>query len=142
MGQSSPMFTSEGPDFYQQAYAHNAPFATGGSYTTELSAKDEQQFRHWLQSTGNPGNFDPDAKTSDYDMRGYWKGVAAKGGNATDINKTDNRLHFTDKYKTPYDTTFSRESQYAKPGTPFAWQGDNLIDSRTGQVVFGLTKDK
>lgn len=136
-GRPAPLFSEEGPQFYGPAFAHNQPFATGGSYTTQLSPAEEQQFRAWLNQTGNPSRFDPNARIADYDMRGYWRDIASRGQNRSAINPTDNRLHFPDTYKTPYDTTFSGESKYAQPGTPFAWMGNDLIDQRTGQTIFG-----
>jgi hypothetical protein len=64
----------------------------------------------------------------DYDMRGFWKATGGRwaGGGA----------HFPDTWKTPYDTSFSNQSKYAKRGTPFAWMGEKLVDKRTGQIVF------
>jgi murein DD-endopeptidase MepM/ murein hydrolase activator NlpD len=126
LGGQTPLFSSEGPQYASAAYAHNAPFATKGSYTTKLSDEDEARFRAWLQKYKVP--FDPDDPRSDYDMRGYWKanhGKAYKGG------------HFPDTYKTPYDTTFSAESKYATANNPFKWQGNNLVDTRSGRLIFG-----
>jgi len=135
---SQPLFTEEGQQFYPQAYQHNLPYAQGAPYRTKLSDSEEKQFRQWLKDTGNPSKFDPDAKMADYDMRGYWKEQASQGRNLTGINPVDQRLHFTDLYKTPYDTTFSAESKYAKPGTPFHWKDNTLVDTSTGQTVFGV----
>jgi hypothetical protein len=120
-----PLFTDEGPQFYDAAYRHNAPFATGGSYQTRLIPAQERRFRSWI--TDNKVPFDPDAKIADYDMRGFWKDTGGdwSGG------------HFPDTYKTPYDTSFSNESKYATKNNPFKWQGDSLIDTRDGSVVFG-----
>jgi hypothetical protein len=129
-------FTDEGPQYYNQAFQRNQPFAKPGPYTTTLSPDEEQQFRQWLSSSGNPSRFDPNAQVTDYDMRGYWKDVASKGGSQTAINPTDQRLHWPDTYKTPYDTTFSAESKYAQPGAPLKWVGDQLVNTDTGQVMF------
>jgi hypothetical protein len=71
--------------------------------------------------------FDPNASTVDYDMRGYWSASGGKGWTSGS--------HFPDTYKTPYDTTFSAESKYAKSDTPFVWRGDTLIDKRSGNPV-------
>lgn len=126
-GSGAALFNAEGPQFYPQAFAHNSPFAVPSStnWQTSLSPEEEKAFVAWVQNNNVP--FDPSSKLSDYDMRGFWKETGGKwdGG------------HFPDTYKTPYDTTFSGESKYAKPGTPFQWQGDNLIDTRTGQLIFG-----
>jgi hypothetical protein len=124
-----PLFTSEGPQFYHQAYRHNAPFAVPGPYQTKLSPKEESAFRQWTKEKMIP--FDPDAVIQDYDMRGFWK------EQPKEAKAWRHGHHFPDTYKTPYDTTFSAESKYAKKGTPFVWQGDNLIDKRTGRLIFG-----
>jgi hypothetical protein len=130
----APVFKSEGPQLYQQAYQRNAQFAHPGPYHTPLQPEEEQKFRQWV--TQNKVPFDPNAKIVDYDMRGFWK------ERQMDAAKWKPGQHFPDTYKTPYDTTFSAESKYAKPGTPFIWKGDNLIDKRTGAIVFSPTKGK
>jgi hypothetical protein len=123
------VFNSEGPQYYDQAYQQNAPFATPGPYQTQLPAQQETDFRGWLKNNNVP--FDPNADKVDYDMRGYYQ--AMRGGK----EKARQGGHFTDKYKTPYDTTFSAESKYATPDNPFVWKNDKtLIDKRTGAVVF------
>lgn len=127
---SVPLFNREGPEFADRAYKHNAPFATGGPYQTKLAPNDEASFRQWAASNRVP--FNPDDAKSDYDMRGYWN--AMRAGKAEPWKGEGS--HFPDTFKTPYDTTFSGESKYAKPGTPFSWQGDNLIDTRTGEPIF------
>lgn len=121
------MFTGEGPPYYAQAYQHNAPFAVPGPYQTQLSPAEEAQFRAWVQHNGVP--FNPNTPVNDYDMRGYWKATGGKGWKRGD--------HFPDTYKTPYDTSFSNESKYATTNNPFEWEGDNLVDTRDGSIVFG-----
>lgn len=121
-------FTREGPDLYQQAYARNKEWAHPGPYHTQLTPQEEQAFRQWVQQKGVP--FDPNAAIVDYDMRGFWK-EQPKLAQAWQRGH-----HFPDTYKTPYDTTFSAESKYAKPGTPFIWQGNNLIDKRSNAILF------
>lgn len=125
----TPLFKAEGPQYYHAAMAHNAQFAQPAAgvrpYQTDLRPADELAFRGWLKQHNVP--FDPNARIADYDMRGFWKG----GGRNAAPNG-----HFPDTYKTPYDTTFSGESKYAVSGTPFKWQGNTLVDSRNGQVVF------
>jgi hypothetical protein len=137
-----PLFTTEGPEFYERAYKHNAPYSLPGPYMTKLTPSEEKEFRQWLKATGNPGGFDPDAAIQDYDQRGFWLNeVKHPGTHPAGIDPIDKRLHGPDLYKTPYDTTFSGESKYAKPGTPFKWQpGDRLIDTRTGQLIFAPEK--
>lgn len=123
-----PIFTAEGPEHYEAAFKHNAPFAKPGPYRTELSAEEESKFRQWVKNKKVP--FDPAEKVSDYDMRGFWK------NHRDEAEKWKTGKHFPDTYKTPYDTTFSAESKYAKPGTPFEWKGNKLIDKRTGQIIY------
>lgn len=68
-------------------------------YDTKLPPKEEAQFQAWLKTL--PPRLQ---NTSDYDMRGAWKGGAAEAGNG----------HFPDTYKKPNHPTFSDESIYAK----------------------------
>lgn len=120
------LFSDEGPEFYADAYHHNKKFARKVPYQTKLGGL-EPRFRHWVHANDVP--FDVVASTVDYDMRGYWKthvhikGLEWQGG------------HFPDTWKTPYDTTFSRESKYATINCPFKWCGDILIDTRSNQVI-------
>lgn len=131
---TDPLFTDEGPEHYGEAFAHNRPFATEGPYQTMLPPEQEEQFRQWVAKNKVP--FDPEEDPTDYDMRGYWQ--AQQAGEAEPW--TGPGSHFPDTFKTPYDTTFSGESMYAKPETPFEWQGDNLIDTRDGSVIFAPPK--
>ena len=63
---------------------------TGQGYNTELPLADEFEFRQWLKDNRVP--FDPEAKTSDYDMRGYWQGLRQESPHArpTEVNPNDN----------------------------------------------------
>lgn len=137
-----PLFTSEGPDFYDAAYRHNSPFATGGPYQTVLSGPDEATFRLWADYVnaiaGGP-LIKPDLWPNDYDDRGYW--VAQPGHDASHPTYAVGQ-HGPDTWKTPYDTSFSKQSQYATATCPFDWVtdrkwGDLLLDFRNGQIVFG-----
>lgn len=123
---TGPVFTGEGPQHYAAAFRHNRPFAKSGPYQTRLNVSQENAFRAWVKQHNVP--FDVHAKTVDYDMRGYFK---ASGGRAWRSGQ-----HFPDTFKTPYDTTFSRESKYATKDNPLAWHGGTLINRKTGQVVF------
>lgn len=124
---TTPLFTDEGPEYYDAAYRHNVPFSRPGPYVTSLDGNQEKAFRDWVASKQVP--YDPNEQVSDYDMRGFWRDT---GG-----SNWRKGQHFPDTYKTPYDTTFSRESRWATPDCPFVWQGDNLIDMRNGQLIFG-----
>jgi len=77
---------------------------------TLLAPQDEAAFQQWVQQN-QLGDVDhPDAH---YDMRGYWKGVAAKGADQSEINAGDGLRHFPDTYKQHGHPTFSVESQYS-----------------------------
>lgn len=124
--QPQPTFNMEGPQFYAQAMAQNRGIAKPGNYNTRLDPRQELQFRTWLAKYKVP--FDPNAKVSDYDMRAYWK---ASNGNAHMPGQ-----HFPDTYKTPLDTTFSAESQYANASNANVWVGNKLVNALTGKLVF------
>jgi hypothetical protein len=125
-----PLFSAEGPQFYAAAFKHNRPFAKPGPYTTHLSDHEEAAFRRWVSRNSVP--FDPNARLSDYDMRGFFKAML-RGA----VPQWRRGSHFPDTWKTPYDTSFSHESKYATVDNPFYWVGNKLIDKRTGQTVFG-----
>lgn len=123
---NTPVFTQEGPPVYAKATQRNQQFAKPGSELTKLTDPQEAAFRQWVAQHNVP--FDPNEATPDYDMRGYW----LANPNATHAQGQ----HFPDTYKTVRDSTFSDQSKYALPGTPFVWQGNKLVDKRTGQLVF------
>lgn len=130
-----PLFTEEGPALYGKALKHNQRWATHDApWTTHLTAGEGERFRGWLenhQEDGqNPGGWKP-SRRSDYDMRGFWK----KYHGTPEVNHAPG-AHFTDEFKTPYDTSFSAESRYAKPGTPFVWRGGKLINRNNGRVIY------
>jgi len=117
-----------------QAGAQHAGYSMPGFYNTPLHPVEEQAFRTWLQKNKVP--FDPDAPISDYDMRGFWKGMMSGNPNAvTGMNPNDKQLHFGDYYKTPYHKSFSAESKYAKQNAPRWNERDQLI-MPDGTVVF------
>lgn len=115
---------------YAQATQRNKQFAKPGSELTTLSPHQEVAFRAWVAQNRVP--FNPNEATPDYDMRGYWQA----NPNASHAQGQ----HFPDTYKTIRDSTFSDQSKYAKPGTPLQWQGNNLVDKRTNQLVYGSRK--
>lgn len=92
------------------------------------------QFLQWLQQNKVP--FDPKAQQSDYDMRGFFRGM--QQGNpmaATAVNPNDNLMHYPDYWKTPSHQTFSAESQWADPSAP-QWVNDSQLAAPSGKVVF------
>lgn len=121
------VFAQEGPQSYALATQRNKQFAKPGPELTKLPPHQESAFRAWVAAQSVP--FDPNEATPDYDMRGYWL-ANPQAAHATG-------QHFPDTYKTIRDATFSAESKYAKPGTPYVWQGNNLVDQRTNQLIFG-----
>ncbi|MDE2097095.1 MAG: hypothetical protein KGL39_07605 [Patescibacteria group bacterium] len=127
---------SEGFDLTpEQVYERNKRFIKYGNheYNTKLSPKEETEFRAWVKKNNVP--FDIGAKVTDYDMRGFWKALQSGDPRAKSaIDPNDKRLHYPDYWKTPYDLTFSAQSQWATPGAP-NWRGNQLV-MPTGQVVF------
>lgn len=121
----------------QDNFAKNQAFVKPGAnnFTTALQPQQEAQFRSWVQK--NKVAFDPNAKTPDYDMRGFWLGLQTGDPHATTgVNKNDGKLHFTDYWKTPYHKSFSNESQWANPATAPHWTNDDKLVTPTGQTVF------
>lgn len=113
--------------------ARNKKWSRPGPYTTQLTPEEETEFKGWVQKNKVPWDDQPDA---DYDMRGYW--LAQKQGNKLAV-RGDNG-HFPDRWKTPFDATFSNQSQYALPGAPH-WEGDKLVYSEPQEApVFDASK--
>lgn len=113
---------------------------------TQLTPDQEQAFRQWLatpivardrhgKTVVSNIPFNPNDPISDYDMRGYWRDVAAAGGSGVSINPNDGKVHFPDDYKTAYHQSFSNESRYATPQAPHWIPGDRL-QRPDGQIVF------
>lgn len=120
-------------------FARNQAWVRPGQhvFNTPLPPGDEYAFRSWVKANKVP--FDPDAATTDYDMRGFWSALQHGHPIARSaIDPNDKRLHYPDYWKTPYHETFSNESQWALPTAPH-WQGDVLIDSK-GNILFDDTK--
>jgi hypothetical protein len=123
-----PVFEQEGPTWYDQANAWYGYWAYFGWHQTRLASGNEASFRAWVSNNSVP--FDPNEHPTDYDMRGFWYHVITTGGHW-------DGAHFPDYYKTPYDTTFSHESRYARSGTPFGWLDDShLVGFHTGRLMF------
>lgn len=96
--------------------------------------RDETAFRGWLKKNNVP--FNADAPVTDYDMRGFYKGLQSgdpKAASAIDPN--DSRLHYPDYWKTPYHETFSQESQWATPTAP-QWNSLDQLISPGGRIKF------
>ena len=101
-------------------------------FKTALSPEDELAFQVWRKKNKVP--FD-DSPTSDYDMRGFWKaGQEGDPDASTAVSKFDGKIHFNDKFKTPFHKSFSNESQYATSDAPH-WVGDRLVDKDGNTVI-------
>lgn len=119
-------------EIYQRNQQYVNPNA-GQNYNTQLQQAEEFAFRDWLQKNKVP--FDPEAKTTDYDMRGFFK--ALQGGDPaarSAVNEYDGRLHYPDKWKTPYHESFSNESQWAGPNAP-RWGDGDILSNASGRVI-------
>lgn len=114
-------------------YALNKPFATSGNYFTRLTPSQETAFDNWVHA--NHVDFNVNAPVTDYDMRGFWLAQQNNAHPQTAINPYDHRLHFTDRFKTPFDRDFSSQSQYALPYAP-RWRNDQYLVANTGAPVF------
>lgn len=114
-----------------------APFKAGDSYNTQLSPIEELAFRQWVATNKVP--FNPDSASSDYDMRGFYRGVQQGSPMAqSGVNSHDNRIHYSDYYKTPSHQSFSSESQWADANTP-QWANDTQLAAPSGRVLFDET---
>ena len=120
----------------EQTYARNTPFVRpdAGSFNTQLPLLDEMAFRQWLQKNRVP--FNADAPVTDYDMRGFWRGLQQGNPRAVSaIDPNDQRLHYPDYWKTPYHETFSGESQFAGPTAPM-WNEQDQLVSPSARILF------
>ncbi len=115
-------------------YQRNKAYAKPDQYSTTLNPQSELQFRAWLAANKVP--FDPNAKLTDYDMRGFWQALQSQDPIAVSaVNPYDKKIHYPDHWKTPYHESFSAESQWAKPGAP-TWNKTDQLVTPSGQVVF------
>jgi hypothetical protein len=122
------------PD-YEARLARNKKWAKDGNYRTDLGDQ-EPAFRQWVQDNKVPFDINKTGP-DDYDMRGFYKGVQTGDPRAVMApNPNDGKVHYDDKWKTPYHESFSSESQWAKPNAPSWNEKDQLIDPSNGGVVF------
>ena len=121
-------------------YSRRMSYARPGLYTTRLSPDEEIAFRQWVVKNRVP--FDPDNQRSDYDMRGFWKGLMTGDPNArTGMNQNDQQLHYTDYWKTPFHKSFSGESRYAQPGAGPKWNERDQLVMPDGTVLYDERAD-
>ena len=126
---------------HDRSFQRNKPWSAPGPYVTSLSPKDETEFQKWAKANPKLVEGELNTDTPDYDVRGRW--LADKHGDPEaklTRSEFDGTLHASDKWKTPYDAVFSRESKYATPDAP-RWVGDKLIASN-GQVIVDETPPK
>lgn len=129
---------SEGSSFTPaQIFARNAPFVKPGAnnFQTTLAPAQEQDFLKWIAANKVP--FDPTQKNPDYDMRGFYQALMAGNPLAKSaVDPNDGRLHFPDHWKTPYDLTFSAQSQWANPQTAPDWNAKDQLVTKDGKVIY------
>lgn len=102
------------------------------NYTTDLGLS-EPDFRYWLAQNKVP--FDPNAATTDYDMRGFYKALSQGDPLAKSaVNPNDKQMHYPDYWKTPYHQTFSSESQWAGDTAP-QWNNKDQLIAPSGMIV-------
>jgi hypothetical protein len=117
-----------------------APFPETGPYNTPLQQMQEFAFRKWLTDNNVP--FDPNNPNQDYDMRGFYQGLMQQSPRATSaVNPNDDRMHYTDYWKTPYHASFSSDSKYAGPNAPH-WINDSQLADQAGNVLVDVKFDK
>ncbi len=123
-----------GPDYRARNQEFVKPGTSFLNNETQLQPSQEQAFEQWVQQNNVPFDLN-NPMPQDYDMRGFYRGLMAGDPRATTgIDPNDQRMHFTDYWKTPYHESFSRESKFAGPNAP-TWQGDQLI-APDGRIMF------
>lgn len=91
-------------------------------------------FRQWVARNKVP--FNADAPTTDYDMRGFYRGLQQQNPRAMSaVNPNDNQMHYPDYWKTPLHQTFSNESQFATSVAP-RWNSLDQLVSPGGRILF------
>lgn len=126
----------DAPDYDANLQKNQAWIRPGiHTYNTPLDGMQERAFRQWAAENKVP--FDANAPVSDYDMRGFWKGLMSGHPQATTaINQNDKQVHFPDFWKTPLDASFSAESQWADPEKAPTWNDKDQLVLPDGTVVF------
>lgn len=117
-------YVAQGPTSVRQA---------SPTFNTTLAPLDEIAFRQWVVQNKVP--FNPDAPSSDYDMRGFWRALQNGDPRAKSaVNPNDQQMHYPDVWKTPAHETFSSESQWAAPGAP-QWNDKDQLISPGGRIL-------
>lgn len=109
---------------------------------TELPPDKEAQFQKWAKQNPKAVEGELNNPKADYDVRAHWlAGQRGEPEGKLELNKWDGKLHGNDKFKTPYNGTFSNESMFATPDAPH-WEGDRLIDKHGRLVADETPKEK
>jgi hypothetical protein len=112
-----------------------APGTSELNMTTQLSEPDEAAFRQWVAANNVPFTpTAPSARTTTCAASGRACSAAIPRAK-TGIDPNDQRLHFTDTWKTPYHESFSGESKFAAPGAP-SWNDQDQLVAPGGRVMF------
>jgi hypothetical protein len=115
------------------------PDASG--FNTQLQPLDEMAFRQWVNQNKVP--FNPEAATSDYDMRGFYRGMQQQHPRATSaVDPYDKQLHYPDWWKTPTHESFSQDSQWAGPIAPRWNQEGSQMVSPGGRIMLDFTGEE
>lgn len=77
-------------------------------FNTMLSDKEEKKFQDWFKDMQDKGMIAETDTGFDYDFRGAFK------DGYKPVKQSDDKYHWTDKYKKPNHVTFSKESKYAE----------------------------
>jgi hypothetical protein len=111
-------------------------------FGTNLKPEAEKEFASFAKNIQQ-------LPTPDFDLRGLFKEAKGKGlvdkilgGQETElggINPTTQTFHFTDKFKTPFHKSFSRESQFATKDAPRWVQNEDqsfrLVDANNKTLI-------
>lgn len=145
-----PLNTSRNPEDQDPAisYAFNQRWAKPGPYSTVLQPQEEQEFRKWAASHPHdvggmvgPGPEFAPLPNSGYDARGWFHAMSTGDPSGKRVKVATNfgtSMHGSDKFKTPYNGTFSNESQYATPNAPH-WEGKGRLIANDGRLVVDET---
>lgn len=120
----------------EENLAKNAKYIKQGtaSFKTPLDSLTQLGFQQWVKDNNVP--YDPSI-SSDYDMQGFYKGlISGDPAATTGVNPNDKKLHFSDKWKTPYHDSFSNESQYADKDKAPAWNDKDQLVTPGGKIVY------
>ena len=120
---------------YERNKQYVAPGTSELDFMTHLGPDEEQAFRQWVSDNRVPFDVN-NTDVQDYDMRGFWQGLMTGNPHArTGVDPNDQRMHFSDYWKTPYHESFSAESKFAGSNAPMWNELDQLV-APDGTVIF------